>query len=133
VESCQPQRLVLLLVLLVVLPACSPTNSDGTRDVRVTLTEFSIRASEQSFTVGAPYRLVITNLGQVNHELRIAPPGVQGGPGVIASVDEMTLQPGTTQVVDVTFPESVARTGLEFACHLPAHYDFGMHLAVTAR
>jgi uncharacterized cupredoxin-like copper-binding protein len=99
----------------------------------VTLTEFAIRASSQRFTAGAPYRLLITNRGQVNHELRVAPPGVQGGPGAIASVDEITLQPGTAHAMDVRFPESAASTGLEFACHLPAHYEFGMHLAVTVR
>jgi uncharacterized cupredoxin-like copper-binding protein len=133
VNSFQTQRLILLLMLLVVLPGCSPTDPDSPREVRVTLTEFSIRASDQSYTAGVPYRLLITNRGQVNHELRIALPGVQGGAGEIASVDEMTLQPGTVHAVDVIFPESAASTGLEFACHLPAHYEFGMHVAVRVR
>jgi uncharacterized cupredoxin-like copper-binding protein len=77
--------------------------------------------------------MVLTNRGQVNHELRIAPPGIHGGAGEIVSVDEMTLQPGTAHTVDVIFPEAVASTGLEFACRLPAHYEFGMHLTVTVR
>jgi uncharacterized cupredoxin-like copper-binding protein len=48
-------------------------------------------------------------------------------------VDEMILQPGVVHAIDVTYPESARSTGLEFACHLPAHYEFGMHLAVTVR
>ena len=121
------------MMLLVLLPGCMLSIPTDGREVRVTLTEFSIQASSRSFAPGVPYRLVITNRGQVNHELRVAPPGMQGGPDEIVAVDEMTLQPGATQTVDVTFPESAAQTGLEFACHLPAHYDFGMHLAVTVR
>jgi uncharacterized cupredoxin-like copper-binding protein len=133
VTSVYSQRLLLLIVLLVMLPACSSADTLSTRDVRVTLTEFSIQASSQRFTPGVPYRLIVTNRGQVNHELRIAPPGIQGGPHEITAVDEMALQPGTAQTIEVTFPESAATTGLEFACHLPAHYEFGMHLPVTVR
>jgi uncharacterized cupredoxin-like copper-binding protein len=58
---------------------------------------------------------------------------MQGGPGEIASVDEMTLQPGTAHTIDVVFPEAARSTGAEFACRLPAHYEFGMHLPVTVR
>ena len=62
------QRLLLLIVLLVMLPACSSADTLSTRDVRVTLTEFSIQASSQRFTPGVPYRLVATNRGQVTSE-----------------------------------------------------------------
>ena len=104
-----------------------------TREVRVTLTEFSIQTSTQVLHPGVPYRMVVTNRGQVNHELRIAPPGAQGGPGEIASMDEMTLQPGTAHAMDVIVPEAAVSTGLEVACHLPGHYEFGMHLAIRVR
>lgn len=124
---------VCVFALLVLLPGCTLATSADSRDVTVTLTELSIEASAQSFAPGVPYRLTVRNCGQVNHELRIVPPGVLGGPGEIASMDEMTLQPGAAQSLDVTFPESAATTGLEFACHLPAHYEFGMHLPVTVR
>jgi hypothetical protein len=103
------------------------------RQVQVTVSEFAIASSLRTFTPGVPYHLRITNRGLVNHELRIVPSGVQGGPGEILVADEMTLQPGATQTFDVTFPESATRTGFEFACRLPAHYEFGMHLAVTVR
>jgi uncharacterized cupredoxin-like copper-binding protein len=131
--SLHAQKLALLLAMLVVLPGCGRTDPGGTREVRVTLAEFSIQTSVRSFTPGVPYRLLITNRGQVNHELRIAPPGMHGGPGEIASVDEMTLQPGRAHTLEVIFPEAARSTGVEFACHLPAHYDFGMHLPVTVR
>jgi uncharacterized cupredoxin-like copper-binding protein len=126
-------RLICLIALLVVTPACSSVDSGGPREVRVALTEFSIDASTRTFTPGVPYRLVVANRGQVNHELRIAAPGVQGRPGEILSVDEMTLQPGTAHTVDIAFPESIAGTSLELSCHLPAHYEFGMHLTVAVR
>ena len=78
--SSHSQKVALLLVMLVVLPGCSRADPGSTREVRVTLAEFTIQASVQSFTAGVPYHLLITNRGQVNHELRIALPGVQGGP-----------------------------------------------------
>ena len=121
------RRLALLAVALVGLAGCSPA---GPREASVTLIEFSIRASTRTFSAGIPYRLQVTNRGQVNHELRIGPPGTQGDPDEIAWVDEMTLQPGATTTLDVVFPQSVAGTALELSCYLPAHYAFGMHLAV---
>jgi uncharacterized cupredoxin-like copper-binding protein len=123
----------LLVGLLILLPACSPADSGRNREVRVTLTEFSVQLSTRTFTAGVPYHLLIINQGQVNHELRIVPPGVHGGPGEIASVDQMILQPGATHTIDVIFPEAARGTDLEFACHLPAHYEFGMHAAVVVR
>ena len=126
-------RAIYPILLLIVLPGCSPADASGSREVRVTLTEFSIQASSSSFTAGVPYRLLVTNRGQVNHELRIAPPGLESEPGEVASIDEMTLQPGTAHTIDVTFPESARSSGLEFACHLPAHYEFGMRLTITVR
>ena len=125
-----PRRLTIVLVLTLI--GCS-YNAGAPGEVHVILSEFAIASSLTTFTPGVPYHLAITNRGQVNHELRISPPGVQGGPGEIAAVDEMTLQPGTTHAIDVIFPESARSTALEFACHLPAHYEFGMHLAVTVR
>lgn len=121
------------LVPLIVLPGCSTADGIGSRQVRVTLTEFSVQASARSVVAGVPYRLRIVNRGQVNHELRIAPPGVRGGPDEIASVDEMILQPGATHSIEVTFPESARGTEVEIACHLPAHYEFGMHLGVRVQ
>ena len=127
------QRLLLLSLLLLAMSGCSLPDSGGASEVHVTLTEFAIEASSRIFAPGVPYHLVITNRGKVNHELRIAPPGVQGGLQEIAWMEEMTLQPGTAHTIDVTFPQSARGTDFEFACHLPAHYEFGMHLAIMVR
>ena len=129
--SSHSRNVALLLVIFVVLPECSRTDPGGTGEIRVSLAKFSIQASVQSFTPGVPYRLLITNRGQVNHELRIGPPSMQGGPGEVTFVDEMTLQPGTAHTIDVVFPEAAGSAALEFACHLPAHYELGMHRPIT--
>lgn len=47
----------------------------------------------------------------------------------LTHVDDIPV--GTTKTVDYTFTQSEPQGQLEFACHLPGHYEAGMKLAVT--
>jgi len=49
----------------------------------------------------------------------------------LAMIDN--VNPGETKTLDYTFTQSNAGKQLEFACHLPGHYEAGMHQAITAR
>ena len=43
---------------------------------------------------------------------------------------EISVPAGATVETTFTFPSELA-PGWEFACHLPGHYDFGMHGPIT--
>ena len=51
----------------------------------------------------------------------------------LAYVDQSQLQPGQTATLDYTFTQAYPAGQLEFACHLPGHYDAGMHLGITVK
>lgn len=131
--------LTILSILVVVLAACggrstTTTTSSGSREVQVTLSEYKITSSVTTFSPGTSYRFVVTNKGQVAHEFMIMPMGMNVG-GM--SMDEMhkialhmidNVAPGETKTFDYTFAASMMGQDFEFACHLPGHYEAGMHL-----
>jgi len=45
--------------------------------------------------------------------------------------DELT--PGATKSFDYTFNETAPAGTLEFACHIPGHYEAGMNLPITVK
>ncbi len=47
--------------------------------------------------------------------------------------DEKALNPGATKTFDYTFALQAAGPHPEFACHLPGHYETGMHLDITVK
>ncbi len=49
----------------------------------------------------------------------------------LATVEEDDLHPGQTQTLDFTFAKAYPAGTLEFACHLPGHYELGMELPIT--
>lgn len=49
----------------------------------------------------------------------------------LATVEEDDLHPGQTTTLDYTFRKPYRSGTLQFACHLPGHYEFGMRLAIT--
>lgn len=106
--------------------------------VPVEVGEWYVRLSQTTFKVGVPYRFVVTNSGQLPHELMIMPP-VDPSSGMsmeemdemaVAMVEEDDLGPGTTASVEVTF-EQTGSARLEAACHLPGHYEAGMKQPLT--
>ena len=66
-------RIALLITTVIIattlfLSACGPsTNPDGSVNVDVTLTDFRIESSLDTFEVGVPYHFIITNEGEDEH------------------------------------------------------------------
>ena len=137
-------RFVPLMVLVVaVLAACGGgaggAASGNATTVTVTLTDFKIDSSVTSFSVGVPYHFVVTNKGAVAHEFVIMPPEqaaqsseAQLPSTALAGIAGKDLPTGATKTLDYTFTQAPAG-GLEFACHLPGHYEAGMHTPITVK
>jgi len=130
----------LFFAAAVVLAACGGSSGSNTPvDVTVTLSEFKIDSSLTTFSQGVPYHFTVTNKGTVNHEFRIIPP-VSGQPSqdqinsmTLAAIAQDQLAPGATATLDYTFTKAYPEGSLEFACHLPGHYDAGMHLPIVVK
>lgn len=126
-----------------VFSACSaPPQTPET--VEITLTEFGIQSPVTDFEVGKHYRFVITNSGALSHEFTIMPPmptpptsmemeghDMGGMQGALLHVGEDQLTPGAIVTVEFTFSEPTSLGVIEFACHLPAHYEAGMFTSIS--
>ena len=115
----------------------SSSASGSAVDVQVTLTEFSITSSLTTFKVGTPYHFVVTNKGTAPHEFQIMPPATgtltqdQITAMSLAGIGQADLTAGATKTLDYTFTQAYPQGALEFACHLPGHYEAGMHLPIV--
>jgi uncharacterized cupredoxin-like copper-binding protein len=135
--------IVLMVVAAVVLAACGGgTTAQAAKkpvEVQVTLSEFKIESSLTTFSTGVPYHFVVTNQGSVNHEFAIMPPVTgevapeQVQKMALASISGDELPPGATKTLDYTFTQAAPAGKLEFACHLPGHYEAGMHLPIVVQ
>jgi uncharacterized cupredoxin-like copper-binding protein len=133
-----------LVIAVFALAACgtSAASSGGSGqavNVNVTLSDFKIESSLTTFSTGVHYHFIVANHGSVAHQALIMPPE----PGTI-SADQATkmsvagiggsgINPGTTQSFDYIFTKAYPAGQLEFACHLPGHYDAGMHLSIVVK
>lgn len=105
-------------------------------EVKVTLSEFTIRASQTSFQAGQTYRFVVTNGGTIPHEFMVMPSikGMDRMPMdelddvALAMIPADELSPGTTRTIDVRFGEPT--DDLSFVCAVTGHVDAGMTLPV---
>lgn len=132
--------LALLLTASLLLSACGGSSSNqGPVTVNVTLTEFKITSSLDTFKVGTPYHFVVTNQGSVAHEFYIMPPKSgqltqdQVKQDALAGITQEQLQAGQTATLDYTFTKAAPSGTLEFTCHLTGHYEAGMHLPITVQ
>ncbi len=138
------------LLLVAVLPtACGGTTAKTSapppngRTVNVTLADFTIAASETTFTTGQTYHFVVANKGKTNHEFMAMPiTGMDGRNMGTMSMEQMDklalfmigerqLPPGATKTIDYTFQERAGSGQLEFDCHVSGHYELGMRLPIT--
>ena len=121
-----------LIILAFTMAACSGSSGSGTT-VNVTLTDFKITSSLTTFKTGVAYHFVVKNDGAVPHQMLIMPPepdtitAQKAVSDSLAGIGGDGMQPGTTQTFDYTFTKAYPAGQLEFACHLPGHYDSGMH------
>ncbi len=136
----------LLPALALVLASCGGAASQGgsgATEVKVTLSEFKVDSSLTNFSVGVPYRFVVSNKGAIPHEVMVISTEV----GKMASgammeemhekalfeIEESELGPGATKTLEFTFTEPAASGTLEFACYVPGHYEGGMKLPITVQ
>jgi len=86
--------------------------------------------SELRVVAGTEVRFVLANGDPINHELIIGPPDVHDRHrhGTEAEHEprpgELSVGPDGQGVTSYVFDEPGT---IEMACHLPGHYDFGMH------
>ncbi len=115
----------------------SGQSAAGATEVDVTLGDYTIQSSLTTFKVGVPYKFVIINNGNHQHNFNISTPVDKTG-SVDASLssalltvsqDKLPVGGGTTVVY--TFPASAAGQDLEFSCLIRLHYEKGMRLAIT--
>ncbi len=132
---------VIALLGAVFLAACANTLSNGpagSTTVQISLTDFHIASSVHDFRPGKPYHFVITNNGHVTHEFMIMPSNAQVSTGTMnmSQMDKLALAysediaPGTTKILNYTFPTSTQSTQPQFACYYLGHYEAGMHTRV---
>jgi len=113
------------------------SKANGPTTVKITLTEFKITSSVTSFTVGTPYHFVVTNAGQVQHELMVMPVAMgtasenQRDASKLLEVSE--LDPGQSGTADFTFTTPAPAGTLEMACHVPGHYESNMRLPIVVK
>jgi len=138
------KKFVAVLVVVIFLLAACGASSSPTEPVPVTitLTEFGIKSSRESFEVGVPYQFVVSNKGAINHEIMLMAPTMANQMDMdMEEMDEMALATiaaddlpsGATKTFDYTFTESAATGDLELACHVSGHYEAGMKLPITVK
>ena len=128
----------LLLLGLACLPACGSSSAapPATGDARVTvdIEHSAFELERSSFEPGETITFVITNDDPIDHEFIIGDDEVHAQHeegkqrhhhGTVPG--EISVPAGTTRRTTFTF----SRDGnVEYACHLPGHYDYGMRGAV---
>jgi len=130
---------IVLLVLIGLLAACGGTSANNAHQVTVTLSDFHIQSDATSFTPETTYHFVVTNTGHTNHELMIMSsmsgqmPMGQMDRMALYHIDASQLPAGASKSFDYTFPQTATQQSLEFACHLPGHYEAGMHLPMAVK
>jgi uncharacterized cupredoxin-like copper-binding protein len=103
--------------------------------VRITIHYSSFAPNSLDVEPGETVRFVIRNTDPIDHEFILGDEHIQlvHEEGTEAHhaprPGEVSVPAGETVVTTYTFPKTPAE--LIFGCHLPGHYDFGMHGTVT--
>jgi len=132
----------ILILTVLLLTACGAQGNSN--EVKITLTDFGIESSRTTFDAGVPYHFVVTNEGQVEHEIMLMAPMTEEQMSMNMDMEEMDamalahieaeeLQPGTTAEMDYTFTAPAPAGTLEFSCHIAGHYEAGMKLPITVK
>jgi uncharacterized cupredoxin-like copper-binding protein len=133
-----------LSLSLLLLAACSTVNAKPNPNnpitVKITAGEFYFKSSLTKFAVGQRYRFEVTNKGKVPHEIMLIAPIQPGAMSMdamdkmaVAHITEEDLQSGVTKSFDYAFTKADAAGKLEFACHVPGHYEAGMKLQISVK
>jgi uncharacterized cupredoxin-like copper-binding protein len=124
---------LLAAAVLALTAAASPTPA---RTVNVTIHFSGFDLPSLQVAPGETVRFVVTNEDPIDHEFLVGDAEMQRvhengtEPSHGARPGEISVPAGQTVETTFTFPNRLA-PGWEFACHLPGHYDFGMHGSIT--
>jgi uncharacterized cupredoxin-like copper-binding protein len=136
-------RLLLVVALcgaatLVVVRAAGSRADGGERTVVVTMRHSRFEPAAVRVEPGERVRFALRNTDPIDHEFILGDDGVQRRheqgrerehhgevPG------ERSVAAGQEAVTTYAFPATLAGRALEFACHLPGHYAYGMRGKVT--
>jgi uncharacterized cupredoxin-like copper-binding protein len=120
--------------------AASGSGGPATVDLVIHYSHFSL--ANLTVDRGETVRFVVHNTDPIDHELIVGDRAVQDSHEQGADIDHDGSIPGqisvpaeTTVATTVVFtPSFIGAGGLQFACHLPGHYAYGMHggIAVVA-
>ena len=100
-----------------------------TMDITIHFSRFSVASIPVA--TGETVRFVVHNEDPIDHEFIVGDRYVQlvhengTEPSHGARPGEITIPAGTTAETTYTFPTTPVH--IEFACHLPGHYAYGMH------
>lgn len=129
--------LVVLAVLSVggVAVAGAPGTGPATKTVTLTVHYSKFSPARVEVAPGTTVRFVVENLDPIGHELIIGDTGVheRHATGTEAHhgdrPGEVSVAPNSTAETTFTFGDKPGE--LEFGCHLPGHWDYGMHGVLT--
>ena len=122
-----------LLLLGAAAARSAGSNPPRTIDVTIHFSHFDTDRIE--VRPGETVRFVIRNTDPIDHEFIVGDAFVQRvhelgtEPAHGTKPGEVSVPAGTTAETTYTFPTAERATDgpLEFACHLPGHYAYGMH------
>ena len=123
----------LALVLAAVVPACRGAEPPARRTV-VTIHHSMFQPAHLDVRLGEKLEIVVRNTDPIDHEL------ILGNEAVQARHESGTEPHHGVVPGEVSVPAAAERTTtyvfkvpgtLEFACHLPGHYAYGMRGTVT--
>jgi uncharacterized cupredoxin-like copper-binding protein len=123
--------LIVAGVLLVGALVAWRSAGDAGRTIDLTIHFSRFSASSIPVTPGETVRFVIHNEDPIDHEFIVGDRHVQRvhengtEPSHGARPGEVTVPAGATVDTTYTFPATPEH--IEFACHLPGHYAYGMH------
>ncbi|MSQ08743.1 MAG: hypothetical protein EXR57_01145 [Dehalococcoidia bacterium] len=101
-------------------------------NVHVTLSDLKFESDVTTFEKGKKYRIIIENKGKLAHEWSVAARGGTGHDAMLQHIGQEQLPPGASVTVEYTFPSGTSGP-LEFACHVPGHYEAGMRLDISLK
>jgi uncharacterized cupredoxin-like copper-binding protein len=119
-----------------------PANaSEATRTVAVTtLDTMTFEPTSINASAGETVTFVVTNPGQAIHEFTLGDTAMQqahanemaqmGGAMTHDGPNSITLQPGETKQLTWRFGDAGT---LQYGCHVPGHYQAGMHGQITIK
>ncbi len=99
----------------------------GAQEMTVKLSEFKFEGAKATVSSASAVKFTVTNSGTVEHEFAIMPRGSTDMTKAVFSIPTKDLQPGKTATKEVTLPKG----DYEIACHVPGHYEAGMHTNIT--